>query len=118
MDNQKMITYLVDMVKQIHETTISLVHGQESLDRKIDERCNALDQKIDERCNALDQKIDARCDAIDAKIDKYYEENRKEHFEMRKLLAHIQNDIKDLRTDIDTVYDLEKDSRKQLRKLF
>lgn len=107
MDNQKMITYLVDMVKQIHETTISLVHGQESLDRK-----------IDERCNALDQKIDARCDAIDAKIDKYYEENRKEHFEMRKLLAHIQNDIKDLRTDIDTVYDLEKDSRKQLRKLF
>ena len=107
MDNQKTITYLVDMVKQIHETTISLVHGQESLDRK-----------IDERCNALDQKIDARCDSLDAKIDKYYEENRKEHFEMRKLLAHIQNDIKDLRTDIDTVYDLEKDSRKQLRKLF
>lgn len=114
MDNQKTITYLVDMVKQIHETTISLVHGQESLDRKIDERCNALDQKIDARCDALD----ARCDSIDAKIDKYYEENRKEHFEMRKLLAHIQNDIKDLRTDIDTVYDLEKDSRKQLRKLF
>lgn len=96
MDNQKNMTYLIDMVKQIHETTLS------------------LDQKIDARCDALDTK----CDSLDAKIDKYYEENRKEHFEMRNMLAHIQNDIKDLRTDIDTVYDLEKDSRKQLRKLF
>lgn len=89
MDNQKNMTYLIDMVKQIHETTLS-----------------------------LNQKIDARCNSLDAKIDKYYEENRKEHFEMRNMLAHIQNDIKDLRTDIDTVYDLERDSRKQLRKLF
>ncbi len=118
MDNQKNMTYLIDMVKQIHETTLSL-------DQKIDERFDTLDTKIDTRYDALDQKIDARCDVLDArcdsldtKIDKYYEQNRKEHFEMRNMLAHIQNDIKDLRTDIDTVYDLEKDSRKQLRKLF
>ena len=147
MDNQKNMTYLIDMVKQIHETTLSLDQKidarYDALDQKIDTRCDALDQKIDERYDALDQKIDARCDALDArcdaldqkidtrcdaldarcdsldaKIDKYYEENRKEHFEMRNMLAHIQNDIKDLRTDIDTVYDLERDSRKQLRKLF
>lgn len=140
MDNQKNMTYLIDMVKQIHETTLSLDQKidarYDALDQKIDERYDAIDQKIDERydaldqkidtrcdaldarCDALDQKIDARCDSLDAKIDKYYKENRKEHFEMRNMLAHIQNDIKDLRTDIDTVYDLERDSRKQLRKLF
>ena len=118
MDHQKNVTYLMDMVKQIHETTKYLIKGQEALNQKIDTRYDALDQKIDSRCDALDQKIDSRCDTLDARFDKYYEENRKEHFEMRNMLAHIQNDIKDLRTDIDTVYELEKDSRKQLRTLF
>jgi DNA anti-recombination protein RmuC len=178
MENQDTMNYIVDMLKQINQTTLVLSQNQvllfdqvkalnekyekldakidtvdqkiddrcDALDQKIDDRCDALDQKIDDRCDALDQKIDDRCDALDQKIDsrcddldqkfddrcdaldtkyeglsqkldRYYEENRKDHYKMMQQIAGIQKDVKDLRTDIDTVYDLEKDSQKKIEKL-
>lgn len=109
MENQENMTYVVAMLKQISQTTLSLSQSQTMLI----EQYKSLDQKYD----SLDKKVgtlEQKYDSLDEKLDKYYEENRREHFEMRNILAHIQHDIKDLRTDIDTVYDLEKDSRKKI----
>jgi hypothetical protein len=171
MENQETMTYVVDMLKQINQTTLVLAQNQtllsdqikfldkkidtrcdeldkkidarcdeldkkidgldkkfdarcDELDKKIDARCDELDKKIDARCDELDKKIDARCDELDAKyeglsqkLDRYYEENRKEHYKMMHLISGLQKDVTNLRTDIDTVYVLEKDSQKMIEKL-
>lgn len=66
------------------------------------------------------QQICTQLSDLNSKVDRHYEENRKEHFEMKNTLIQIRKDIKDLRTDIDTVYDLQKDSinsRKKIKQL-
>lgn len=66
------------------------------------------------------QQICTQLNDLNSKVDIHYEENRKEHFEMKNTLIQIRKDIKDLRTDIDTVYDLQKDSinsRKKIKQL-
>ena len=56
------------------------------------------------RFNALEEKYDARFDAIEKKIDKN-----------SNIIIKLQKIVIDLRDDIDTVYDLEKDTHMNLK---
>lgn len=100
MENNENTTVVIDMLKQI---TVTLSQNQTILFDQI----KSLNEKVNEQYKTLNDKM-----------DRHYEENRLEHIEMRKILFNIQKDVKDLRDDVDTIYDLEKDSRKKIRKLF
>lgn len=100
MENNENTTVVIDMLKQI---TVTLSQNQTILFDQI----KSLNEKVNEQYKTLNDKM-----------DRHYEENRLEHIEMRKILFNIQKEVKDLRDDVDTIYDLEKDSRKKIRKLF
>ncbi len=89
----------------------------ETLNNKMDKQYETLNNKMDKQYETLNNKMDKQYKALDEKIDKHYEENRLEHIEIRNILSSIQKDVKDLRDDVDTIYALEKDSRKTIRKL-
>lgn len=113
MENQENTVYMMNVLKEIHHTTIVLSQNQSTLFNEfktLNEKIDKLDQKIDDNYAKLDKKIDDNS----AKIDK----NRQAIFRVQNILCHIQKEIKDLRTDIDIVYDLENDSRKKLKHLF
>lgn len=107
MENNENTTIVIDMLKQI---TATLSKNQTILFDEI--------KSLDAKYQILNDKMDKQYKTLNDKIDKHYEENRLEHIEMRKILFSIQKDVKDLRDDVDTIYDLEKDSRKKIRKLF
>ena len=67
-------------------------------------RFNALEEKYDARFDALEEKYDTRFDVIEKKIDK----NSNNIIKLQKIVI-------DLRDDIDTVYDLERDTRIHLK---
>ncbi|MCI8481980.1 MAG: hypothetical protein HFJ27_02610 [Clostridia bacterium] len=90
------------------------------LNKKIDDCYAKLDKKIDDIYTELDKKINDNYAKLDKKIDDCYAKidlNRRAIFRIENILSLIQKDVKDLRTDIDTVYDLEKDSRQKLKHL-
>lgn len=107
MENNENTTIVIDMLKQI---TATLSKNQTILFDEI--------KSLDAKYQILNDKMDKQYKTLNDKIDKHYEENRLEHIEMRKILFSIQKDVKALRDDVDTIYDLEKDSRKKIRKLF
>lgn len=143
MENNENTTIVIDMLKQI-TTTLSqnqtiLFDQYNSMNKKIDEQYKtlndkmdkqyktlndkmdkqykALNNKMDKQYKVLNDKMDKQYETLNEKIDRHYEENRLEHIEIRNILSSIQKDVKDLRDDVDTIYALEKDSRKKIRKL-
>lgn len=129
MENNENTTIVIDMLKQITATlsknqTIlfnqikSLDDKYQLLNNKMDKQYKDLNDKMDEQYKTLNDKMDEQYKTLNDKMDKHYEENRLEHIEIRNILFNIQKDVKDLRDDVDTIYDLEKDSRKKIRKLF
>ena len=122
MENNETTTIVIDMLKQITATLSQnqtiLFDQYKSMNEKINEQYQILNNKMDEQYNALNDKMDKQYKTLNDKIDKHYEENRLEHIEIRNILSSIQKDVKDLRDDVDTIYALEKDSRKTIRKLF
>lgn len=118
MENNENTTIVIDMLKQI---TATLSKNQTILFNQIkslDDKYQLLNNKMDEQYKDLNDKMDEQYKTLNDKMDKHYEENRLEHIEIRNILFNIQKDVKDLRDDVDTIYDLEKDSRKKIRKLF
>ena len=112
---QQICTQLNTLTSQVSELQAN-VNELKTVVSELKDKVNELDSKV----NELDAKftaLDAKVDALDAKVDRHYEENRKEHFEIKNTLIQMQKDIKDLRTDIDTVYDLQKDSINSRKKL-
>lgn len=112
MDNAETTNYIINTLGYISKDISSLKENVHLLNQQVDslnQQVGSLNRKVD----SLDQKVDS----LDQKVDNHYEINRKEHFEMKNMMFQMQKDIKDLRTDIDTVYDLENDSRKTIQKL-
>ena len=124
MENQETTTYVINMLKEIHHTTTVLSQNHSILFKEfklLNEKVDRLDQKVDDNYSKLNQKIDNNYAKLDKKIDDNsakLDKNRQTIFRVQNTLCHIEKEIKDLRTDIDTVYDLENDSRKKLKHLF
>ena len=74
--------------------------------KQIQANLTTLNEKVDNNYASLNQKIDDVYTGLSARIKKN-----------NSLILSLQKDVKDLRTDIDTVYALEKDSRKKLKQL-
>lgn len=89
MENQDTLKYISNMLENINQTVSVLAVNQLKLMQKYDE----LNEKID--------RVDQKVDAVDQKVDKNHEEVIKE--------------IKGLREDVDTIYDLEMDTRKTVK---
>lgn len=128
MENNENTTIVINMLKQITTTlsqnqTIlfdqikSMHKGLQLLNDKMDNQYKTLNDKMDSQYKTLNDKMDKQYKTLNDKIDRNYEENRLEHIEIRNILSSIQKDVKDLRDDVDTIYALEKDSRKTIRKL-
>ncbi len=94
-ENSTIITILNEMNQQI-------IQISENLSQKIDEVNENLNQKIDQVNENLNQKID---------------HNSANIIKILNTVSKMQEDINDLRDDVETVYSLEKDSRKQLKRL-
>ncbi|MBO5479352.1 MAG: hypothetical protein J6A04_06685 [Clostridia bacterium] len=121
MENLENSSYALEMLKQINQTTLTLSQNQsmlfeqyktlnekfDQLEKKVDDNYAKLDKKIDDNYLKLDKKIDVNCSMLEKKIDQNYAN-----------IIILQNNVKDLRTDIDTVYILEKDSRNKIQQLF
>lgn len=128
MENQENMTYILECLKQINQTTqilsrnqTSLINQYTSLDKKIDNFYEKLDKKIDENYTKLDKKIDDNYVKLDKKIDDNYAKLDKKITNNSKAITKLQNDvtdilkeIKDLRVDIDTTYLLTMDTRKNV----
>lgn len=106
MDNKE----ILDILKQI-QASIS------GLNQKVDDNNASLNKKIDDNYVSLNQKIDANYASLNQKIDDVYTGLSARIKKNYSLILSLQKDVKDLRTDIDIVYDLEKDSRKKLKQL-
>lgn len=117
MENNETTTIVIDMLKQI---TTTLSQNQTILFDQIKSMhkgIQSLNDKMDSQYKTLNDKMDNQYKTLNDKIDRNYEENRLEHIEIRNILSSIQKDVKDLRDDVDTIYALERDSRKTIRKL-
>lgn len=106
MENNENTTIVIDMLKQI---TTTLSQNQTILFDQI--------KSMNKDIQLLNVKMDSQYKTLNNKIDRNYEENRLEHIEIKNILSSIQKDVKDLRDDVDTIYALERDSRKTIRKL-
>lgn len=114
-------------INQLNQSILILSKSQDllfeqnkALDKKIDDKFNYLDNKIDaleekfdKKFDTLEKKFDKKLDALNKKVDN----NSANIIKILNTISKMQKDIVDLRDDIETVYSLEKDSRKQLKKL-
>ena len=138
MENKENVSYIIETLGQMQQTLTTLTQNQTllfeqykaldkkiddtylKLDKKIDSNYSKLDKKIDSNYSKLDKKIDDTYSKLDTKIDNNYAKITKNYEAIQQNYAAIigvKKDVKDLRTDVDIVYDLEKDSRKQIRQL-
>ena len=74
---------------------------------------NEMNQQIIQISENLSQKIDEVNENLNQKID----HNSANIIKILNTVSKMQEDINDLRDDVETVYSLEKDSRKQLKRL-
>lgn len=110
MENQDTLKYISNMLEHINQTVSVLAVNQLKLMQKYDElneRIDTLDEKIDRVDQKVD-RVDQKVDAVDQKVDAVNEKVDKNHEEVIK-------EIKGLREDVDTIYDLEMDTRKTVK---
>lgn len=134
MPNNKTMSYVVSMLRQINQTTSVLSQNQnllfeqfKTLEQKVDsnyikldEKINQLDKKFDDKIDKLDQKIDKLEQKVNSnyiKLDQKIERNTTMILELQKTVLSMQKEIKDMHEDITTIYTLETDSRKKLQKI-
>lgn len=110
------INQMNQMINQMNQTISILSKNQDllfeqnkALDKKIDDKFNYLDNKID----ALEIKFDDKFVALEKKVDN----NSANIVKILNTVSKMEKDITDLRDDVETIYSLEKDSRKQLKRL-
>ncbi len=77
--------------------------------KEIKQDINDTNQRID----SLEEKFDNKFDTLEKKVDN----NSANIIRILNTTSKMQKDITELRDDIETVYSLEKDSRKQLKRL-
>lgn len=95
MSNNGTMSYVISMLRQINQTTLTLSQNQNLLF----EQFKSLDQKINDKINGLDEKFDNKIN------------------ELQQTVSSMQKEIKDMHEDITTIYTLETDSRKKLQKI-
>lgn len=82
-----------------------------AMEKKYDAKFDALEKKFDTKFDAMEKKYDAKFDVLEKKVD-----NNSAHIlRLINTTSKMQKDIADLRDDFYTVYDLEIDTRKQLK---
>lgn len=70
-----------------------------------------MEKNLNARFDAIEKKYDAKFDILEKKVD-----NNSAHIlRLINTTSKMQKDIADLRDDFYTVYDLEIDTRKQLK---
>ena len=142
MSNNGTMSYVIAMLRQINQTTLTLSQNQnllfeqfKSLGQKVDnnyikldEKINQLDKKFDGKVDQLDNKIDQLEKKFDNKIDQLEKkfDNKIDQLEkkfdnkidqLEQTILSMQKEIKDMHEDITTIYTLETDSRKKLQKI-
>lgn len=95
-ENKKTTSYILDTLTELKQTTATLSKNQDKLFKQYE----FLNKKIDDNYTKLDRKIFTNYQAIERNYN---------------AIIGLQKDVKDLRTDIDTVYALEQDSRKKIQ---
>lgn len=95
MSNNGTMSYVISMLRQINQTTLTLSQNQNLLF----EQFKSLDQKINDKINGLDEKFDNKIN------------------ELQQTVSSMQKEIKDMHEDITTIYTLETDSRKKSQKI-
>lgn len=117
MSNNGTMSYVISMLRQINQTTLTLSQNQnllfeqfKSLEQKVDNNYIKLDKKIDDKIDQLDKKFDDKIDHLDKKFDNKIDQ-------LEQIILSMQKEIKDMREDITTIYTLETDSRKKLQKI-
>lgn len=108
-ENSYIITILKEIKQDINETNQRI----DSLEEKFDNRIDSLEEKFDKRIVSLEEKFDNKFDTLEKKVDN----NSANIIRILNTTSKMQKDITELRDDIETVYSLEKDSRKQLKRL-
>lgn len=102
MSNNGTMSYVISMLRQINQTTLTLSQNQNLLF----EQFKFLQQKVDDNYYKLDNKINE----LDEKFNNKFNE-------LQKTVSCMQKEIKDMHEDITTIYTLETDSRKKLQKI-
>lgn len=113
-ENSIIISMLQNMQQDITEMKQSIIQTNkriDSLEEKFDEKLVALDEKFESRFNYLENKFDSKFDALEKKVDN----NSANIIRILNTISIMQKDIAYLRDDVETVYSLEKDSRKHLK---
>lgn len=101
------------MQNQENSTIIAILNN-------INENMNKMKKSImdeikqtNQRIDSLEEKFENKFDTLEKKVNN----NSANIVRILNITSKMQKDITDLRDDIETVYSLEKDSRKQLKKL-
>lgn len=124
-ENSIIISMLQNMQQDITEMRQSIVQTNkriDSLEEKFENRFNALEKTFDEKLatfeRTFDDKLvsvektfDKKLDALEKKVDN----NSANIIKILNTISIMQKDITYLRDDVETVYSLEKDSRKHLK---
>lgn len=97
-ESKETTNYILDTLAEVKQTTATLSKNQDKLFKQYE----SLNKKVDNNYAKLDKKIFANYQAIDRNYN---------------AIIGLQKEVKDLRTDVDIVYDLEQESRKKIQHL-
>lgn len=95
-ESKETTSYILNTLAEVKQTTVTLSKNQD----KLFEQYEFLNKQIDDNYSKLDKKIFANYKAIERNY---------------KATLELQKEVKDLRTDIDTVYALEQESRRKIQ---
>lgn len=111
MENQEksaIITILNEMRQDMNKMMQSIDGTNKRID-SLDKKVDSLDKKVD----SIETKFDNKFASLEKKVDN----NSANIIKLLNITTKMQKDVEDLREDVETVYSLEKDSRKQLKRL-
>lgn len=101
------------MQNQENSTIIAILNNiNENMNKMKKSIMNEIKQ-TNQRIDSLEEKFENKFDTLEKKVNN----NSANIVRILNITSKMQKDITDLRDDIETVYSLEKDSRKQLKKL-
>lgn len=105
------------MENQENSAIITILNEmRQDMNKMKDNILNEMRQSIGEtnkRIDSLEEKFNNKFDSLEKKVDN----NSVNIIKILTTTSKMQKDIEDLREDVETVYSLEKDSRKQLKRL-
>lgn len=101
------------MQNQENSTIIAILNNMNENMNKMKKSIMDEIKQTNQRIDSLEEKFENKFDTLEKKVNN----NSANIVRILNITSKMQKDITDLRDDIETVYSLEKDSRKQLKKL-